>query len=239
MSVLTVVRHGQASFLSEDYDRLSALGEQQARLLGEYWLDRGVRFDRVVYGPRERQIRTGEIIGELYGKAGAGWPEPAVREELDEYPAEEVVRALLPGMMAADARLAGWARELKHPADRLAQQRAFDRILREVSRQWARGEAVVPGVPTWEEFCHGVETAVAQVRQECPRSGRAVMFTSGGPKSATVRVALGLSYEATLELTWSPKNCSVSEFLFSGERFSLHTFNATPHLDHPGLITYR
>src|SRR3984893_14433603 len=43
MGLITLVRHGQASFLKEDYDKLSELGELQARTLGEYWVARDVR----------------------------------------------------------------------------------------------------------------------------------------------------------------------------------------------------
>ena len=35
MSAIHLIRHGQASFGADDYDLLSALGERQARLLGE------------------------------------------------------------------------------------------------------------------------------------------------------------------------------------------------------------
>jgi hypothetical protein len=38
---------------------------------------------------------------------------------------------------------------------------------------------------------------------------------------------------------WMSRNCSYSEFLFSGERFTLSAFNAFPHLDDPALLTYR
>ena len=37
MSMLHLVRHGQASFGADDYDKLSELGWQQSRRLGEYW----------------------------------------------------------------------------------------------------------------------------------------------------------------------------------------------------------
>lgn len=36
MSVIYLVRHGQASFGSDDYDRLSTIGREQAQALGEY-----------------------------------------------------------------------------------------------------------------------------------------------------------------------------------------------------------
>ena len=42
MGNLYLVRHGQASFLQQNYDKLSPLGEAQSRLLGEYWAPRGV-----------------------------------------------------------------------------------------------------------------------------------------------------------------------------------------------------
>ena len=70
MSSLALVRHGQASFFAENYDQLSPLGEQQARLLGEYWLRRGVRFDEVYTGPRVRQIETAALAGEAFARAG-------------------------------------------------------------------------------------------------------------------------------------------------------------------------
>ena len=54
MSVLLLVRHGQASFGAADYDRLSALGERQSRLVGEALAARGVRPDLVVRGSLRR-----------------------------------------------------------------------------------------------------------------------------------------------------------------------------------------
>lgn len=239
MSTLTVVRHGQASFLAENYDRLSRLGETQARLLGEYWKGKGVRFDRVVYGPCERQIRTGEIIGDLYRAAGLGWPEPANDPDLDEYPAETVVRTFLPELQRTYPHIDQAVNEFLATSDADVKRRIFDRVLREVSQRWMAGEVGRPDIPSWQDFCHRIEASIGRVKVATPKSGHSVVFTSGGPTAATARAALGLSYESTLELTWSPKNASFSEFFFTADRFSLHTFNNTPHLEEPDLITYR
>ena len=38
MSMLTIVRHGQASLFAADYDQLSAIGQQQGRELAEWIL---------------------------------------------------------------------------------------------------------------------------------------------------------------------------------------------------------
>ncbi|MDQ3013699.1 MAG: histidine phosphatase family protein, partial [Acidobacteriota bacterium] len=50
MGTLTFVRHGQARPFEKETDRLSEIGEQQARALGQYWLRQGVRFDEVYSG---------------------------------------------------------------------------------------------------------------------------------------------------------------------------------------------
>jgi len=239
MSAICVVRHGQASFLAENYDRLSPLGERQARLLGEHWLGERIAFDQIYYGPAERQIRTGEIIGDLFRKAGAAWPAPVIDPELDEFPAETVVRRFLPELMARHPHLAASVDEFQRTTEFRPKQRLFDRVLREVSQRWMAGEVGAPDIPSWKDFCHRVEGAVGRIRAAAPKSSQVAVFTSGGPTAATARVALSLSYEATLELTWSPRNASVSEFLSTRDRFSLSTFNATPHLTDPSLVTYR
>lgn len=234
-----VIRHGQASFLAENYDRLSAVGERQARLLGEYWRREGVTFDQVVYGPAERQIRTGEIVGDLYRQAGRAWPSPVVDPDFDEFPAEPVVRRFLPELMARHPALAASMAEFQAATEVRPKQRLFDRVLREVSQRWLEGEVGAPDIPSWQDFCHRVEAALGRVKKAAGKSERIAVFTSGGPTAVTARLALQLSYAATLELTWSPRNASVSEFLFTEGRFSLSTFNTTPHLTEPALLTYR
>ena len=62
MSEIYFIRHGQASFGSENYDNLSELGHQQSKILGNYLKETGVEFDRVVTGTLNRQQQTCENI---------------------------------------------------------------------------------------------------------------------------------------------------------------------------------
>ena len=50
MGELVLVRHGQASFGAEDYDKLSPLGHQQSKWLGEYFKAHDLQFDAVWRG---------------------------------------------------------------------------------------------------------------------------------------------------------------------------------------------
>lgn len=61
MSRVLLLRHAQASYLEPDYDKLSPIGEKQARALGEYWARQKINFDRVFSGPRVRQMDTARI----------------------------------------------------------------------------------------------------------------------------------------------------------------------------------
>ena len=69
MAELWLVRHAQASFGTDDYDRLSELGHRQSRWLGQWFADRDIVFDRVVTGSLRRHRET------LAG-ARAGWARP-------------------------------------------------------------------------------------------------------------------------------------------------------------------
>src|SRR6185436_3297349 len=51
MSLLFLVRHGQASFDRDDYDQLSPQGVEQARLLGIHWTELNLIFDHIYVGP--------------------------------------------------------------------------------------------------------------------------------------------------------------------------------------------
>src|ERR1700691_86441 len=90
MSRVILVRHAQASFLEPIYDKLCATGEVQGRLLGEYWARRGMLFSCAWSGPRVRQMQTARMVEEAYRELGREFPELAVMEEFDEYPAQAV-----------------------------------------------------------------------------------------------------------------------------------------------------
>ena len=64
-------------------------------------------------------------------------------------------------------------------------------------------------------------------------------FTSVGAVTACLQVSLGCSDRTALDLGWRVRNCSITDFLFSGDRLTLEGFNAYPHLEDPTTVTYR
>src|ERR1700722_20215262 len=242
MSNIIFVRHGQASFLAQDYDKLCANGEAQARLLGEYWSQRGIVFDRVYSGPRARQTETARIVAEAYRGAGVDFPETMLMNEFDEYQAEAVLRECLPQLMQVNPEireLRGAYERSKESGDDGKRRKTFERMFEAVIRKWVAGEVTAAGVEPWDDFCVRVERGLAQAVKDMTPAASVVIFTSAGVIGAAVRRALHLSPEDTLQVTWMSRNASFTSFLASAERFTLSAFNAHPHLDGDGLLTYR
>ena len=239
MSQIILVRHGQASFLEGDYDKLCANGETQSRLLGEYWSRRGVVFNGAYSGPRARQLETARIVALAYNGRGAAFPETTVIEEFDEYHAQEVMQACLPQLLPHNAETNALHRAYKAASEPTEQRKTFQRLFETVITKWVAGEVAADGVQSWDEFCARVERGVMLIVRKTPSAASAVVFTSAGPIGAAMRRALHLSAADTLQLTWMSRNASFSTFLTSGERFTLSAFNAHPHLDGDGLLTYR
>ncbi|HKD82744.1 MAG TPA: histidine phosphatase family protein [Candidatus Angelobacter sp.] len=239
MSRLFLVRHGQASFLERNYDKLSPKGERQSRVLGEYWSGLALRFDRVYSGPRVRQRETARIVGEAYKEAGVPWPEPVVLESFDEFRAEVVMEQSLPELVEGDAEIRKMHQAFKEASTRPEQFKTFQRIFEVVIGRWAEGRIPLDGIEPWPDFCARVQSGLSQIASNGSRGQQVAIFSSGGPVGIAMQRALGLNTEATLKTAWMVRNCSFSEFLFSSGRFTLSSYNSTPHFTDPDLITHR
>ncbi|HET9995702.1 MAG TPA: histidine phosphatase family protein [Candidatus Acidoferrum sp.] len=239
MGRLFLVRHAQASFLSQNYDKLSDLGERQSRLLGEYWVRHRVMFDRVCTGPAIRHRQTARIAGEAYRRVGLEFPEPVILKEFDEFQGEAVLARSLPQLLAHNRKIHELHDAMQNSGDEIEKRANFQRLFEAVISMWVHGEIAPESVESWQEFCARVNRGLTTFLANSWKGEMAVIFTSSGPLSAAVERALHLSAQDTLQIAWMSRNCSFSEFLFSSDRFTLSTFNSFPHLDDDLLLTYR
>ncbi|GLB63086.1 putative phosphoglycerate mutase [Dietzia sp. NCCP-2495] len=155
MGAIHLVRHGQASFGSGDYDRLSETGRLQARLAGEDMAARGLRPDVIIHGGLRRQRETAEgILAAL--REHADWDCPVeVDEGWAEYDADEVLEA---------ARVAGLSAEhgtLDTAGSSAEAKQAFQRQLDAALGHWAGLEA----------FAQYTSTTTASLAAAAERSG--------------------------------------------------------------------
>ncbi len=240
MGILFLVRHAQASFLEQNYDKLSQLGEAQARLLGYYWAQRNVIFDRVCVGPCVRQKDTARLVSEAFEQKGLSFPQPLVLSEFDEYQGEAVLERSLPGLVKDDQSIRDLHFAFQSATDSCRRRPTFQKLFEAVIGKWVQGAITPDGVETWEEFCSRVNFGLSKFLSAAGRGGeRVAIFTSGGPTAVAVQRALQLSPERTLQVSWMSRNSSWSEFLHDSERFTLSSFNSHGHIVDPAMLTYR
>jgi broad specificity phosphatase PhoE len=239
MGVVFLVRHAQASYLEPNYDKLSKLGEAQARLLGEYWARHKIVFDRVCTGPCIRQRDTLVLVSAEYRKAGMQFPGLLELREFDEYQGEAVLERSLPELLESDQNIRDLHSSFQSASGSIERRAASQKLFEAVVGKWVRGTICPPGVETWAEFCTRVNSGITKFLSAGSRGEKTVIFTSGGPIAVAMQRALQLSAENALSVSWMSRNSSWSEFLYSRERFTLSSFNSHPHLDDPAMLTHR
>ena len=98
MARIFFIRHGQASFLESNYDKLSELGHQQAILLGQFWRKRHLKIDKVFCGNLRRQNETAQGLLK-------GLQSQIVIEQLEgfnEHHGPEIVKPIFPEKFVLD-----------------------------------------------------------------------------------------------------------------------------------------
>ena len=225
--------------MAADYDRLSPLGELQAGKLGEFWGRHGITFQQVISGPARRHLRTCEIAGEAVKRAGLQWPDPMVVKDVDELDAGKVMNVYLPLLLQHDEQVRRLHDEFRAAEKTPEAGRLLQSLFEMVAEHWAEERIPVSEIETWQAFRERVSRAICGIRQSAPKSSSTVVFTSAGPIAATLSLVFDLPPKKSLDLIWTSRNSAYAEFLFTGGRFSLSSYNSFPHLDAREQLTYR
>lgn len=203
---LWLVRHGQAAFATDDYDRLTELGWQQSRWLGEHLADQGLSFSRIASGTLRRQRETAAAIAVPLGGTAQALP------GLEEYDADSLIAA------------AG-----HDPSDRSLTRREHFARLKGILLDWAEGR--VEGRESWEAFQARVLGALAALTET--GEGRVLAAASGGSIAMALTATLGLPPAQMIALNLQARNTGVSRLVFARGGVYLNQFNAVPHLERP------
>jgi broad specificity phosphatase PhoE len=226
MGAVYLLRHGQASFGTADYDVLSAKGEQQAKVLGEELRRRDVAVHAVWSGTLRRQLAT----------AAACLPAAGVGVEVGEDPRWNEYDHL--GMVPAE-RLGTSA--LDSSTEAAAAARRFQELLDEALLHWIEDGGPAGRSGTWAEFSAGALAAVHEMFDELPRGGGALVFTSAGVISAICARLLYLPPAGFLALNRTMANASITKLVRGRSGVSLVSYNEHAHFegDRRELLSYR
>ena len=215
MAELLVIRHGQASFGADDYDVLSDLGHRQSEAAGDALRRAGWMPDRLVTGTLRRQRETLCAMG--FDE------EPETHAGFNEYDFHNLLHARFAGNV---------------PDPVMQDRKTHFRTLRETILDWQDG-GCHGASETWQAFSDRVEAARAFACDT--QAARVLVISSGGPIGQLTARSLDAPPAQMMALNLQVKNTSMTRFIFSGNRFFLHEFNAIPHLmaaDQADLMSY-
>ncbi len=218
-----LIRHAQASFGAENYDKLSPLGHRQAHWLGEYFQQRDIAFDAVVTGAQVRHRETAESLCGNYPSA----PEISIHQGLNEFDFEAVTSAYL-----------HTCPQQKPAAS--AGPRAYCQLLKNAMQAWLNGE-LDGGVPeSWQAFEDRVAAALEFICQlgdsDAPATAgaakrRLLVVSSGGAIAVALKHILGFPGDTVIQLNMQMKNTGVSHCYSNNNAIRLSSFNNVPHLE--------
>ncbi len=229
MSVVWFVRHGQASFGKADYDALSELGVEQARLLGSSLRSRGVEPARLVVGSLRRHRQTAEAL-----RAAAGWSTACtIDADLDEFDHLELIARHVPRYRNRTLLWAEMAASLE-PAAR------FRSLLADATERWTAGAHDAEYDEPFHRFEARCQAALARAVAGHPGGAATVVVTSGGVIATISRSLLGLDNMAWRRVLLTLVNTGATKSVHGSAGSRLVTLNEHGHLEGADLrrITY-
>lgn len=217
MSVVYLVRHGQASFGTDDYDRLSDLGKEQSRITGEHLGTQNVAPVRIIHGEMLRQRQTAE--GVQTGLRSA--LDPQIDTGWNEYQAWELTGAL-------------------DDTDPRAQQdsKIFQAELERGAARWASGDHDGDYSETYEQFTTRVDRALDEVCASMSSGESTIVVSSAGAIAWTAARLLGGGFDQWMAFNRVTVNTGITRIITGRSGTSLISFNEHGHQT-PERVTYR
>lgn len=241
MAIISLIRHGQASFGSANYDCLSPIGHRQGRVLGEHFGALTHRFDVCVAGEMQRQQKTAEeALAAMHEAQPGSAAELAIDSAFNEYDSDGIFRAYIPTALQADPELAGILGS--DPRAMFRDKAIFQRAFVAVVDLWVADAPHKTELESWNDFITRVHQGVQRLGETHPGKTQVAVFTSGGAISIAMGLALGMAPREALMLSWGIANASISEFYASSNGVFVNGFNNFTHLKltrDAELITYR
>jgi broad specificity phosphatase PhoE len=214
MPAIYLLRHGQASFGTDDYDVLSPLGARQAEVAGRSLAERGLRRPVVVSGGLRRQRDTAAIAAAALGVEPSG-----VDRRFDEFDAHAAVDAHLGGPGSTDGMSSG----------------EFQRHLDVVMSSW-----MDTGDERWRAFTDDAVSGLAELASSLPTGSDAVVATSAGVTAVIAGRLLGADSAGVIAMNRVSVNASITTVVAGSRGLSLVSFNDHAHvLRDRSLLTKR
>ncbi len=230
MGYIYLIRHAQAGS-RDNYDVLSELGREQARLLGEHLAGEGIGLAAVLAGGMQRQRHTAEIACEVMASRGVAVPDVTTDERWNEFSLISVYRAVAQRMIEESPEFERDYRDMQDAIRRDPHTTggATGRCDAAIIRAWIEARYDDYKGESWSAFRERIQACGARLTGNDSNSAIAV-FTSATPVAILAATALGLTDEKLLSILGVVYNSGITILRPRETGLRLFTFNSTPHL---------
>jgi broad specificity phosphatase PhoE len=238
MSHIYLIRHGQAG-TRQHYDTLSQLGQQQARLLGEYFAAHNIEFHAAYSGGMSRQQQTAAQVAAAYADAAKPFPEIQTHDAWREFDLDHVYRAMAPQLCAADPAFKAEYEAQRDQAradaadETAAIHRRWTPCDMKIVEAWLHDKFPYDG-ESWAAFQQRVATAPIPDHE-----ANIAVFTSATPTAIWAGRALDIHDTRALRIAGVLHNASITVLRVRGEQVRLFSMNEVPHLTRAEWRTHR
>jgi hypothetical protein len=151
MATIYLVRHGQASFGAENYDKLSDLGCRQAAVAGEYFRDQGIQFDAVYSGDLSRQRNTARLA---IASQSVDVPHH-IDARFNEIKNDEQLKYLTPEVIKINSKIEAMVDK------GLSSSKDYQKVIEAVFNYWVSPACDDARLQSWKDFSGGARQAMA------------------------------------------------------------------------------
>ena len=224
MSEIYLVRHAQASYLTDNYDRLSDLGKEQAGFLAKMLSNNQIHFDEAYVGPLVRQNQTFDIINESNPIRNS-----MRLEELREHEGPKALKLYYEQLIHESEYVRDlWEMFQENP--KLKRKNSL-LIFEYFIQKWMSGQIQVKDVEPWSAFKENAEQALNTVIRKSSSGKKSLVVTSGGTIAAILCSILKMTdISEVATINYLIRNASVTKLMCSKNRISLLSFNEVSHL---------
>lgn len=239
MTTILLARHGQASFGQANYDQLSELGCQQARLLGQHYATGQRRIDAIFSGSLVRQRDSAQHFWDAYQPSilsntrapvlDIKVPDSYVLPLFDEFNHEDVFMKSSPNF-ATQSMIAAELNKANKPLTRLGE------LFHLAMERWHAGDHDDEYIESWSQFSTRAQQALEQVGKQVAQHSHldddstVLVFTSGGVIAAITAHLLQQGSQTAYQLTKSSVNTGVTAIGLQNPTPQLLSYNEYSHL---------
>lgn len=237
MSTIYLIRHGQASFGQDNYDQLSEVGIEQAKVLGTSFAQRDIRPDHIIRGDMFRHQQTQDNCLEQLTLSSSSQIRHTLHidENWNEFPHQEVLAVY-------DERFAIPSKMMEHFKHEANPQATFIHTFNQALNRWKSGEYDNEYSEPWSTFKRRVMTGLDAIATQTGKGQSSLVFTSGGAIAVVVMAMLDVADEHFMKINMNIANCGVTQLKVTKQGLMLQVMNDHSLFDlveNKALLTFR